>query len=48
VVYAPTGGWGRFGTVTVGVTLRSGANTLRFSKGDQLAELDAVELIPRL
>ncbi len=48
VVYAPTAGWGQFDTVTVGVTLRSGTNTLRFSKADQSAELDAIELIPRL
>ncbi|WP_224360321.1 MGH1-like glycoside hydrolase domain-containing protein [Hyalangium versicolor] len=48
VVYAPTGAWARFGSVTVGVTLQSGANTLRFSKGTQFAELDAVEVIPRL
>ncbi|ADO74408.1 MGH1-like glycoside hydrolase domain-containing protein [Stigmatella aurantiaca] len=48
VVYTPTGGWARFSTVTAGVTLRSGTNTLRFTKGEQFAELDVIEIIPRL
>ncbi|SEL76342.1 protein of unknown function [Stigmatella aurantiaca] len=48
VFYAPTAGWARFGTVSAGVTLRAGTNTLRFTKGEQFAELDVIEIIPRL
>jgi GH43 family beta-xylosidase len=43
VSYARTG-WDKWTVVTVNVSLNAGANTLRFTKGSNYAELDCIEL----
>ena len=44
VQYPPSGGWDRFATVDVQLTLRAGTNTLRFGAGQGMATLDVIEL----
>jgi len=44
VQYPPSGGWDRFATVDVQVTLRQGNNTLRFGAAEGVATLDVLEL----
>lgn len=41
----PAYGWGVFGTAKLVVRLNAGVNTLKFTKGVQYAEIDAVELV---
>lgn len=49
VSYAPTGSWGQFSeskSVTVQVPMKTGANTLKFTKGTGFAELDRIATNP--
>lgn len=43
--YQPTGAWGTFGSfVTVPVTLQRGNNVLIFTQGNNVAELDRIQI----
>jgi hypothetical protein len=44
ISYPATVDWGRFGWAQKSVTLNAGANTIRFTKGTNFAELDVVHL----
>lgn len=44
VVYRPTGGWGRFDSVTVAVALIKGGNRIVLARKADLAEIDAIAL----
>ncbi|HEX8700172.1 MAG TPA: family 43 glycosylhydrolase, partial [Myxococcaceae bacterium] len=45
LAYAQTG-WDKWTVATLNVNLNAGANTLRFTKGTNYAELDAIEIHP--
>lgn len=44
VTYKATGGWGKFGTVTLNLNLKAGINVIRLSKENGYAELDFMEI----